>query len=77
MAVSLSPIPFFLFRGKSHPDQCKDTRDTERRISTGINSGDLGPVCFREPTTLEMANSIGRHCTLLDKYDYAVATRYR
>ena len=76
MAVSL-PLGFgFLSEGKSHPDQCQDTRDTERRVSADIDSGDLGSLCFREPAALEMANSIGRHCTLLDKYERAVVAQY-
>jgi hypothetical protein len=77
MAVSL-PLDFgFLVGGKSHPDQCQDACDTERRVSADINSCDPGSLCFREPATLEMANSIGRHCALLDKYGYAVVTEYR
>ena len=62
---------------KSHPNQCQDARDTERHVSADINSRDPSFLCFREPATLEMANSIGRYCALLDKYEYAVVTQYR
>ena len=76
MAVSL-PLDFGFSPGsKSHPDQCQDARDTERRVSADINSRDPGSLCFREPATLEMANSIGRHCALLDKYGCAIVTQY-
>ena len=72
MAVSL-PLDFGrLSRGRYHLDQCQDTCDTKRGVSADINSGDFGSLCFRGSATLEMANSIGRHCTLLDKYDHAV-----
>jgi len=76
MAVSI-PLDFdFLSWGKSHPDQCQDTRYTERCISADINIGDLDSLCFRGPATLEMANSIGRHGALLDKCEYAAVTQH-
>jgi len=76
MAVSL-PLDFgFPSGGKSHSDQCQDAGDKERRVSADINSRDPGSLCFREPATLEMANSIGRHCALLDKYGHAVMIQY-
>lgn len=72
--------PFALFwssvGGKSYPDQCQDTRDTERRVSTGVNSRDFGSLFFGEPATLEVANSIGRHCALLDEYECVAVTQY-
>ena len=73
MAVSLS-LYSYSSRSKSHPDQHQNTRDTKRRVSANINSSDLGSLRFREPPTLEMANPIGRHCALLDKYERAVVT---
>ena len=74
MAVSLLLDFGFPSESEPRPDQCQDARDTERRVSTNINSGDLGSLCLREPSALEMANSIGRHCALLDKYGHAVVT---
>lgn len=76
MAVSLPLDPGSSSKCKSHPDQRQDKRDTERRVSTDINSGDFGSLYFREPATLEMANPIGRHCALLDKYEHTIATEY-
>lgn len=77
MAVSLLLHFGLLSAGGSHLDQSQDTRDTERWIGPDIDSGDFGPLCFREPTTLEMENSTRRHCTLLDEYDYAVVIQCR
>ena len=75
MAVSL-PLDFgFPSGGKSHSDQCQDARDTEPRVSTDINSRNPGSPRFREPATLEMANSAGRHRALLDKYEHVVITQ--
>ena len=76
MAVSVPLVSAFSSRGGSHPSQCQDKCNTERRFSADINPCDLSSLCSREPATLEMANSIGRDCTLLDKYDHAVVTRY-
>lgn len=68
MAVCL---PHDFCRSRTHlimiqrQDQC----NSERRVGPGIDSGDPSPLHLREPTTLEMENSIGRHCPLLDKYE--------
>ena len=74
MAVSLSLDSRPSSGSKSHPDQRQNPRDTKRRVSADINSSDLGPLRFREPPTLEVADPIGRHCALLDKYEYPVVT---
>jgi hypothetical protein len=47
--------------------QRQDPRDSERHVSTDINTGDSCPLHLGEPATLEMENSTGRHCALLDK----------
>jgi hypothetical protein len=54
--------------------QRQDQRNTERHVGADIDPSDPGPLYFRAPTTLEMANSIGRYRSLLDKYENSVAT---
>lgn len=71
MAVSIPTDPFLYL----HPSanliviQRQDQCNTEPHVSTNIDSSDPGPLYIRGPTTLEMANSIGRDCSLLDKYE--------
>ena len=67
MAVS-PPMRPRSHRDESHCEQCQDARDTERHVGADIDPADPSSIYFREPATLEMANSIRRHCALLDKY---------
>ena len=67
MAVSLSCDPGSLGANLvmlQRQDRC----DTKCHVSADIDPSGLGPLNFRESTTLEMENSVGRHCSLLDKY---------
>ena len=48
--------------------QHQDPRGSESNLCTDINPGNTGPLYIGESVALEMANSIGRYCALLDKY---------
>jgi hypothetical protein len=61
------PVRLWLSRGKLHCGQREDQRDTEPHVSPNIDPRDPGSLYIREPP-MEMANPIGRHCSLLDKY---------